>query len=410
MGLHAKSAAIAAIFFVSCIGEIGGGPLPPVETPPPQKLQPSEFDAGSHVGPVDAGAPDAGPAVIDGGAAVPDAGVELPSWQPCSDQGQRCAFTGTRTVRFGFDGRYRSAIFTNGVLCDIASFGADPAPDWKKKCDTSDATPPPALGGPPPLTGLPPTTTRSVGCGLAATGADVFLKKTIDVLGVPRDYYLYLPPNYDSQRAYPLFFVFHGCGGNGSVEALDIRDFAQGNAILVAPNGLSPSTRCGGPGWSAEENDIPFFDAMLKGIGEQACINPKRVFSLGNSYGGEMTNRVSCRRGDKLRGTASFAGGFAGGADCTGLPATFLAHAAGDMSPAPFEASEQLIQIRLADRHCTSPAAFDLDSNGCRVYRGCDQPVVYCRLPAPPAGVDAHAVTFSLQWRRVGWDFLNALP
>lgn len=33
---------------------------------------------------------------------------------------------------------------------------------------------------------------------------------------LPRDYYVYLPSNYDSTKAYPLLFEAPGCGGNGT--------------------------------------------------------------------------------------------------------------------------------------------------------------------------------------------------
>jgi hypothetical protein len=64
--------------------------------------------------------------------------VNLPpesAWTFCATEGARCAFTGTKQVRYGADGMFLlPRTFTDGVACDNAGFGIDPAPGVVKQC------------------------------------------------------------------------------------------------------------------------------------------------------------------------------------------------------------------------------------------------------------------------------------
>jgi hypothetical protein len=67
--------------------------------------------------------------------------VNLPSeseWTTCATEGARCAFTGTQQVRYGADGKFLlPRTFTDGVACDNAAFGIDPAPGVVKQCQVT---------------------------------------------------------------------------------------------------------------------------------------------------------------------------------------------------------------------------------------------------------------------------------
>jgi hypothetical protein len=64
--------------------------------------------------------------------------VNLPpesAWSFCATEGARCAFTGTKQVRYGVDGKFLlPREFTDGLACDNATFGVDPAPGVVKQC------------------------------------------------------------------------------------------------------------------------------------------------------------------------------------------------------------------------------------------------------------------------------------
>ena len=59
-------------------------------------------------------------------------------WQRCAREGQSCAFTGTRDLRFGpVGGPYVTLTGSAGpITCTSASFGRDPAPGKLKRCWT----------------------------------------------------------------------------------------------------------------------------------------------------------------------------------------------------------------------------------------------------------------------------------
>jgi hypothetical protein len=57
------------------------------------------------------------------------------AWVKCAGEGGTCAITGTRTVRFGQNGRYLTRSVTTSTVCNAATFGGDPAPGVVKQCD-----------------------------------------------------------------------------------------------------------------------------------------------------------------------------------------------------------------------------------------------------------------------------------
>lgn len=59
------------------------------------------------------------PASVD----AAESGLVRPSWTRCAKQGQHCAFSGKRNVRYGTTGRYVTKAFSGGVHCDGAVFG-----------------------------------------------------------------------------------------------------------------------------------------------------------------------------------------------------------------------------------------------------------------------------------------------
>lgn len=79
------------------------------------------------------------------------------TWTTCSQEWQRCTFSGTRNVRYGANGVYAPIrAFTNGLDCKNTSFGGDPLPGVTKHCaiESGTTTPPPTT---PPPTNPPPT-------------------------------------------------------------------------------------------------------------------------------------------------------------------------------------------------------------------------------------------------------------
>src|SRR5436190_23722225 len=61
--------------------------------------------------------------------------AQVPSnYELCAKEGERCQFTGTRTVRYGANGIWAETTATNGITCGVAAFGRDPVPNVLKQC------------------------------------------------------------------------------------------------------------------------------------------------------------------------------------------------------------------------------------------------------------------------------------
>ncbi|AJQ96587.1 BNR repeat-containing protein [Gynuella sunshinyii] len=61
-------------------------------------------------------------------------GRPFQGWSLCANEGQQCEFSGTREVRYGYDGTYNSGTFTNATECNNSVFG-DPIRGVEKTCE-----------------------------------------------------------------------------------------------------------------------------------------------------------------------------------------------------------------------------------------------------------------------------------
>ncbi|EPS46002.1 hypothetical protein H072_34 [Dactylellina haptotyla CBS 200.50] len=158
-------------------------------------------------------------------------------------------------------------------------------------------------------------TVLSPGCGKAATLTSG--TKSMTVNGKTRQYILRVPNNYNPNTPYKLIFGYHWLGGsmqdvvNGGYYGL--QSLAGETAIFVAPNGISN-------GWAnSGGEDVTFFDQMLQTVESGLCVNQKRRFSAGWSYGGAMSFSLACSRASILRAVAVLSGaqlsGCSGGND-----------------------------------------------------------------------------------------------
>jgi Flp pilus assembly pilin Flp len=57
-----------------------------------------------------------------------------PNWTYCATEHQVCAFSGTKTIRYGENGTYVTRSLTNGTPCENVVFG-DPLVGVLKHCD-----------------------------------------------------------------------------------------------------------------------------------------------------------------------------------------------------------------------------------------------------------------------------------
>ena len=160
---------------------------------------------------------------------------------------------------------------------------------------------------------------KSAGCGKAPTIKDTTsLEVTIN--GKPRQYFVKIPPKYDSSRTYRLIFTLHALGGNAAqvpagqggylpwygLPALDTNN----TSIYVSPNGISN-------GWAnSGGDDITFIKELIKIVETDLCVDTDYRFSTGFSYGAAMSYSIACSFGKEFRAVAALSGGTMSG--CVG--------------------------------------------------------------------------------------------
>jgi polyhydroxybutyrate depolymerase len=249
----------------------------------------------------------------------------------------------------------------------MATADAAPAPD--AAATPADAAPSradapvsvPADAAPPTACALPPGVSR----------------KTIQVDGKMRTYVLSVPAAFRAPGV--LVFAWHGLGGSGMLARayFGVEQAAQGGAIFVYPDALPQPAFMNRTGWNlaAESEDVHVFDALLAELA--ACADPKRVFSVGHSFGGYMTNHLGCTRGAKLRAIAPVSGGLPPMSACAtkDLPA-WIAHGMND-NVVPFSAGEAAHAQWVSADGC-SAATHPVAPMPCVAHDGCRAEVHFC--------------------------------
>jgi predicted esterase len=190
--------------------------------------------------------------------------------------------------------------------------------------------------------------TPSSGCNRPWTPSDVTMeparpgrspamqvvRRTIDVNGTTREYLVAVPQGYDASKTHALVFGFHGSGGDREQlrRYMNVELPANGEAIMIYPSGL-PQRDGGVAEWNLTpmSSDLVLVDKLLEQYAGELCIDRKRVFATGHSFGGCMSNAVGCFRGDVIRAIAPVAGcGPSRNAQCVGKVAVLQIHSPKD--------------------------------------------------------------------------------
>jgi poly(3-hydroxybutyrate) depolymerase len=259
-----------------------------------------------------------------------------------------------------------------------------------------------------------PSPTLSSGCGLTGKQAGDFHLSTTDGSGNNRDYEVMVPANYNAATAYPLTFVYHGLSGNQAIsKGYGIQDApnAAASGIFVFPLSLDP----GGNVWAdtCSGKDVRFFDNMLTALQSNYCIDTKRIFVAGFSWGCDHATALVACRGDKIRGAsmASCTGDFRKATDYktyTNLPTPvtvntafrFTHDAAGDQYYS-LQAFQSTIALYRSFNNCASTSS-PVAPSPCVAYDTCNNPVIECSYPNL-----GHVIPTG--WGTASWDFFASL-
>jgi poly(3-hydroxybutyrate) depolymerase len=208
-------------------------------------------------------------------------------------------------------------------------------------------------------------------------------KRTINVNGQTRSYFLHVPRSYTGATAVPLIVDYHGHGGNGEGEknGSGFAGQAETSGFIVAyPDGL-------GGNWDYHVgggvNDLGFSKAIIKDLGDEGCIDTNRVYAAGFSQGGGMSYGVACYDADAFAAVVSSSFDLYDGQQCNpARPISVLSFrgtndplAKYDGSPGfqpdgPFVGAKETLKRWAAINHCSGSPS--MDSSGCETYTDCD--------------------------------------
>ena len=239
--------------------------------------------------------------------------------------------------------------------------------------------------------------TGTVTCPSGSKPADGTVNLTVGSLS--RKYILHVPSAYTGSTAVPLVLDFHPIGGSASQWRTGSPYPAvidKEGAISAFPDGLTGPM---GQAWNvigccvsqvngADVDDVAFAKAIVADIEKVACIDTKRIYAVGFSMGGGMSNWLACKAPDVFAaaGPASFDLTQQNETGCTpsrpitviewrGKNDTVVAYAGGHSAlvsgmPLDFLGAVGTFQKWASIDACTgSPSA--ADSNGCQTYSTC---------------------------------------
>lgn len=152
--------------------------------------------------------------------------------------------------------------------------------------------------------GMPPDLApQCTGKPMAMPGTQT---RTISVGSSKRTYVLHVPPSYDPSKFTQVVFAMHGFTNQaldfaksiGIEAASDQRNFI---AVIPQGSGVVPSWNAGGCCGEAQTfntDDVGFIRTLLSSIRGEFCVDDKRIFVMGHSNGGFMSNRLACEMAD----------------------------------------------------------------------------------------------------------------
>lgn len=134
-----------------------------------------------------------------------------------------------------------------------------------------------------------------------------------------RAFNVVVPSTYKAGTAAPLIIALHGYTSSGAqTEAyFHMVPVAQAHGILyVYPDGTLDQG--GARFWNAtpaccnfyksKVNDEAFILSIIDTVSKKYSVDPKRIYVVGHSNGGFMTNHMACSSSDRIAAVASFAG------------------------------------------------------------------------------------------------------
>jgi polyhydroxybutyrate depolymerase len=128
-------------------------------------------------------------------------------------------------------------------------------------------------------------------------------ERQVTINDTVRTYTMHVPANYGGNAPVPLVLDFHPMGlgalqweeANSGYKALS----DQEGFIVVWPHGLENSWNLGPCcTTSTTIDDFGFARAIVRQLAIEACIDPRRIYAVGDSMGGSMAYYLACKQAE----------------------------------------------------------------------------------------------------------------
>lgn len=138
---------------------------------------------------------------------------------------------------------------------------------------------------------------------------------TIDIDGRTRSYLLFIPPGHNVDEPAPLVVNSHGVPSNPTAQVRLSRfdDLAAEEGIVVVyPAAVDEvwDFEDGEEMDRADVNDIDFIEALIEEVSEMVAIDTNRIYAIGFSAGGGISNLFACHMPDRIAAIVQVAGFF----------------------------------------------------------------------------------------------------
>lgn len=135
--------------------------------------------------------------------------------------------------------------------------------------------------------------------------------RKIEVQNVSRSYYLYTPSSYNPNKPMPIVLGFHGgtTTARNFAQTTKFNTLAQEKGFIIAyPQGINKNWNDGRDAQGLPtEDDVSFVTALIQDINTIRNIDSRRIYAVGISNGGFLTQRLACQLSDKIAAFASVA-------------------------------------------------------------------------------------------------------
>lgn len=225
--------------------------------------------------------------------------------------------------------------------------------------------------------------TPSSGCSQTdvPTGSDI--DASIMVGGQQRTYRLSVPSDYVAGEPLPLVFGLNGVGGDGVGAQQAFQLEAGHRGIFVYPDSLLDE-ELGAVAWNFDStgHDVQLFDALVPELTSNYCVDMDRIFVLGVSSGGIMSNKLGCFRGDVIRAVAP-ASAMTWDEPCQGQVGVMVICGAEDtFNPCDTDGQGE-VDFWTGENSCGAESTQSSVSELCNEYQGCaaETPLLFCTHP-----------------------------